>query len=255
MAPPPDFPRVLTEQLRADGSRPLVTFYDDATGERVELSVVTYANWVAKTASLVSDELMLERGGSALVDLPPHWLGPVWLGALWSVGMTVTTDPARAPEVDLVVCGPDGLERYAGPAGAGSVAAATSGVPVVALALLPMAGRFPEPLPPGVTDFGQVVWGQPDLFVPVDLPLPGDHAWAGPDGTLTQQEVLAEASRTTGRLLTEVAPTSREGLSAFLGPLQSGDGTVWVRHADPDRRADRAAAERAVPWPAQPPRS
>lgn len=251
MPPPPDFPRVLAEQLRADGSRPLVTFYDDATGERVELSVVTYANWVAKTASLVSDELMLERGGSALVDLPTHWLAPVWLGALWSVGLTVTADPARSPEVDLVVCGPEGLERYAGTAGT----AVTAGVPVVALSLLPMAGRFTEPLPPGVTDFSQVVWGQPDLFVPVDLPLPGDHAWAGPEGTLTQQEVLAEAAGTTGRLLTEVAPTSREGLSAFLGPLQDGKGTVWVRHADPARRADRAAAERAVIWPDQPPRS
>ncbi len=246
MPPPPDFPRVLGEQLRADGSRPLVTFYDDATGERVELSVVTYANWVAKTASLVADELMLERGGSALVHLPPHWLGPVWLGALWSVGLSVTGDPARAPEVDLVVCGPEGLARYADPAAAGAAAA---GVPVVALSLLPMAGRFTGALPGGVIDFGQVVWGQPDLFVPSDLPLPADHAWSGPDGLLTQQEALLEAAGTTGRLLTEVAPTSREGLTAFLGPLQSGDGTVWVRHADPGRRAERAAAERAVPWP------
>ncbi|QIK65575.1 TIGR03089 family protein [Nocardioides sp. HDW12B] len=253
MPPPPDFPRVLAEQLRADGSRPLVTFYDDATGERVELSVVTYANWVAKTASLVSDELMVERGGLALVDLPTHWLAPVWLGALWSVGLTVTADPSRAAEVDLVVCGPEGLARYAEPAGAATAPA--SDVPVVALSLLPMAGRFTEPLPPGVTDFSQVVWGQPDLFVPVDLPLPGDRAWAGSDGTLTQQEVLAEAAGTSGRLLTEVAPTSRAGLSAFLGPLQSGDGTVWVRHAAPDRRAERAAAERAVLWPGHPPRS
>ena len=54
--------------------------------------MVTYANWVAKTAALLSDELGLERGGSALVDLPTHWLGPVWLGALWSVGVAVTDD-------------------------------------------------------------------------------------------------------------------------------------------------------------------
>lgn len=253
MPPPPDFTRVLAEQLRVDGSRPLVTFYDDATGERVELSVVTYANWVAKTASLVADELMLERGGSALVDLPPHWLGPVWLGALWSVGLTVTADPDRAREVDLVVCGPEGLGRYADAA-----VPRTGDVPVVALALLPMAGRFTQPLPEGVTDFGQVVWGQPDLFVPADLPLPGDVAWSDADGELTQQEALAGAAGVTGRLLTEVAPTSRQGLEAFLGPLQSGDGTVWVRHGDPGGRAERATAERAVVWPArdtQPPRS
>ena len=46
------FADVLARQLRADSSRPLITFYDDATGERVELSVTTYANWVAKAASL-----------------------------------------------------------------------------------------------------------------------------------------------------------------------------------------------------------
>ncbi len=86
--------------------RPLVTFYDDATGERVELSVTTYANWVAKTAALVQDELDLERGAEVLLDLPTHWLGAVWLGAAWSLGLVVTDDPARADEVDLVVCGP-----------------------------------------------------------------------------------------------------------------------------------------------------
>ena len=54
---PTTFPAALAGQLRTDAARPLVTFYDDATGERVELSVTTYANWVAKTAGLVQDEL------------------------------------------------------------------------------------------------------------------------------------------------------------------------------------------------------
>ena len=79
-----------------------MTFYDDATGERIELSVATYANWVAKTAGLAQDELDAERGGLVLVDLPTHWLGAVWLGAAWSLGLTVTDDPALADEADLV---------------------------------------------------------------------------------------------------------------------------------------------------------
>ena len=49
-----------------------MTFYDDATGERVELSVATYANWVAKTSSLLVEELDLERGMRLLLDLPAH---------------------------------------------------------------------------------------------------------------------------------------------------------------------------------------
>src|SRR5688500_11801242 len=138
--PPSTFSAVLAEQLRRDPSRPLVTFYDDATAERVELSVATYANWVAKTAGLLQDELELERGGTVLVDLPTHWLTPVWLGAAWSLGLAVTNDvpgaAATADAPDLVVCGPEGLERHA-----------TTGVPVVALSLLPMGARFASPLP------------------------------------------------------------------------------------------------------------
>src|SRR5687767_11353023 len=102
------FAGLLAGQLRRNGSRPLVTFYDDATGERVELSVATYANWVAKTSSLLQDELGLERGDTVLVDLPAHWLTPVWLGACWSNGLAVTAD--RDALSALVVCGPQGLD-------------------------------------------------------------------------------------------------------------------------------------------------
>ena len=34
---------LLDQQLRRDGTRPLLTWYDDATGERIELSVATAA--------------------------------------------------------------------------------------------------------------------------------------------------------------------------------------------------------------------
>src|SRR5687767_7853138 len=117
---PSTFPELLAGQLRKDGSRPLVTFYDDDSGERVELSVVTFANWVAKTSGVIQDELGLERGDTVMVDLPTHWLAPVWLGACWTTGLVVTTEPATEPA--LVVCGPDRLEQYA-----------ASGRPVVAL--------------------------------------------------------------------------------------------------------------------------
>ena len=47
----------------ADPARPLLTYDDRGTGERVELSATTTANWVAKTANLLVDELDLEAGG------------------------------------------------------------------------------------------------------------------------------------------------------------------------------------------------
>src|SRR5215211_1113500 len=112
---PPVFAAVLARELRADAGRPLVTFYDFATGERVELSVATYANWVAKTASLLVEEIGLERGQRLLVDLPAHWLTPVFLGAAWTVGLEVAWDESGGP-VDAFVTGPAGLAAYAAPA-------------------------------------------------------------------------------------------------------------------------------------------
>src|SRR5256885_15941597 len=99
------FPQILSRLTAADPGRPLVTFYDDATGERTELSVVTWANWVAKVSSLLADDLDVEHGSRLLVDLPSHWLGPVALGAAWGCGFEVVWDPDHA---DAVVTGPDG---------------------------------------------------------------------------------------------------------------------------------------------------
>ncbi|MBK3590271.1 TIGR03089 family protein, partial [Streptomyces sp. MBT57] len=64
---------LLRSALAADPARPLVTFYDDATGERVELSVATFANWVAKTANLLQSDLAAEPGDRLALLLPAHW--------------------------------------------------------------------------------------------------------------------------------------------------------------------------------------
>jgi uncharacterized protein (TIGR03089 family) len=239
---PATFPATLAALLRSDGARPLVTFYDDATGERIELSVSTYANWVAKTAGLAQDELDVERGGVVLVDLPTHWLGAVWLGAAWTLGLAVTDDPARAGTADLVVCGPEGVETYADQA---------RRVPVVAASLRPLGGRFTEALPTGVTDYGAVVLAQPDAFAAMDPPSGDDAAWLDGSGTATQADLLAEAARSTlvtaaGRLLTDVNPCTRAGMQTLLAPLVRGAATVWVRHPDDAAWASRAEQERAT---------
>jgi hypothetical protein len=39
---------ILDPMLRSDPVGPRVTYYDDATGERIELSAATLANWAAK---------------------------------------------------------------------------------------------------------------------------------------------------------------------------------------------------------------
>ncbi len=223
------FPAALATLLRADAGRPLVTFYDDATGERIELSVATYANWVAKTAGLAQDELDAERGGLVLVDLPTHWLGAVWLGAAWSLGLAVTDDPALADDADLVVCGPDGVPTYA---------AHADRVPVVALSLRPLGGRFTEELPPGVTDYGAVVLAQPDAFVAYDPPE------AGPTPRGGRRSRVRRPRPTCSRRRRRPAPWSRAaGSLTDVNPSHAG------RAADPARTAARGRRRRLGPAP------
>jgi uncharacterized protein (TIGR03089 family) len=233
------FRDVLARQLGRDPGRPLVTFYDEATGERVELSVTTYANWVAKTASLLVEEHDLERGQRLCVDLPAHWLTPVFLGAAWTVGLTVVGSDDGA---DAVVCGPAGLERWAERAG---------DLPVLACSLLPLGVRFADPLPAGVHDVGVEVWSQPDAFTPWDPPVAGDLATAGAYGELAQGEMWETAAAGSivtagGRLLTVANPASPPGLATFTEPLSRDGSLVLVVHSGPERLSATYVAERAT---------
>lgn len=236
----PTFPSVLAHQLRRDPGRPLLTFYDHATDERVELSVTTYANWVAKVSGLLVEEGDLELGMRLRIDLPPHWLSPVFLGAAWNLGLVVTD----SSEPDAVVCGPDTVAHWAGHA---------SGLPVFACSLLPLGVRFAEPLPDAVHDVGVEVWSQPDDFVPFDVPTGEDLATE----RLTQTEVMqAEVAQVTatagssltdgGRLLSVADPASPPGMATFTEPLARGGSLVLVRNPDLARLDKVYVAERAT---------
>jgi uncharacterized protein (TIGR03089 family) len=232
------FDAVLRAQLRRDPGRPLLTWYDQATGERVELSVTTYANWVAKVASLLVEEGDLERGMRLRVDLPTHWLGPVFLGAAWTVGLVVTTDD----HPDAVVCGPDTLDDWA---------ARGDDLVVLACSLLPLGVRFATPVPPGVHDVGLEVWSQPDAFAPWDPPTAQDAATAGGLGDATQGELMQAAAAGSlltdgGRLFSMANPASPPGIATFTEPLVRGGSLVLVRHPDPGRLDATYAAERAT---------
>ncbi|WP_173265128.1 TIGR03089 family protein [Streptomyces pacificus] len=219
---------LLRSALVADPARPLVTFYDDATGERVELSVATFANWVAKTANLLQDGLSAEPGDRLALLLPAHWQTAVWLLACSSVGVVadVGGDPATA---DLVVSGPDTLDT----------ARACSGERI-ALALRPLGGRFPQ-APEGFADYAVEVPGQGDRFAPY-APVDADAAALTVSGAEFTGARLVERARADAEEL-GLAPGSRllsgrgyatwEGLSAGLyAPLASGGSVVLCRNLD-----------------------
>lgn len=234
---PPTFADALAARLRNDPGQPLVTFYDDASGERVELSVTTYANWVAKAASLLVDELGMERGERLRIDLPPHWLATVFLGAAWTAGLVVADDP----DAEGVVCGPETLPDYAGTAGSRHV---------LACSLLPLGVRFAEPVPPGVHDVGVEIWSQPDAFVPWDAPTTADVAVAMDGTTQTQEQMCRTAAAgdvlpSGGRLISVANPASPSGLATFTQPLINGGSVVLVVRAEQERLEAIATAEHA----------
>src|SRR3954451_2426030 len=112
---PPIGPAALLAAARdRDPARPLVTHYDDSTGERVELSATTLDNWVAKTANLLQDEFDVGPGSTVAVALPVHWQTATVLLGVWSCGAavldTAAEDDGRLAEADVVLAPQDGLE-------------------------------------------------------------------------------------------------------------------------------------------------
>ncbi|MBB3088752.1 TIGR03089 family protein [Nocardioides albus] len=226
------YPEALAQALRTDPGGPFVTFYDEASGERQELSTTTYANWVAKASGLLVDEHGLERGDSIRVDLPAHWLATVFLGAAWNTGLVVTD--AGSP--DAVVCGPETLSSWADDAGKR---------PTLACSLLPFGVRFADPLPQGVHDVGIEVWGQPDAFTPWDPPAPDDAATSW-EGVETTHANLFGGDGRDLRLLSTVAPASPGGAALLAGVLVGGGSLVLVANATEERLAAIASSERAT---------
>ncbi|MBA0049468.1 TIGR03089 family protein [Streptomyces sp. AJS327] len=219
---------LLRSALARDPARPLVTYYDDTSGERVELSVATFANWVAKTANLLQDDLSAEPGDRLALLLPAHWQTAVWLLACSETGVRVA--PGGAPSAaDLVVSGPETLEE----------ARACRGERV-ALSLRPMGARFPDP-PSGFLDFAVEVPGQGDQFTPYS-PVGGGEPWLTLPGTtgaeLTGAEVVeraradaAERGLGPGSRLLSVLPFDDwEGLSAGLFAPLAADASVVLCH-------------------------
>ena len=223
------YPAALAHALRTNPGRPFVTYIDVRTGERIELSLTTYANWIAKASGLLTDEYELERGQRIRIDLPPHWLGTIFVGAALNVGLMLTQGPA-----DVVVIGPDDV-------------APVPGALTLACSLLPLGVRFREGVPSGVHDVGEEIWGQPDAYVPWDPPQPDDVAtdW----DQATQETVMAAAARfpTDGsRLLSEMNPASPPGLASVCIPLMTNGSLVLVTGADPERLDAMVASERVT---------
>ena len=206
----------LQKRVATHGPQPFLTYYDGADGSRIELSAITFANWVDKTANLIAD-LGHDDGepiGIALTDSHPgHWVTLVWIAAAWQRGCPVVPG---AGDAEFLVVGPGDDRR----------AALT-----VACSLHPLGLGFPTP-PDGAVDYRDVM-AQPDLH---DVSLDGEsYDW---DGT----PAPGVAPRDTRVLLRDPAPGWATVADALVAPAQ-GIGATVVAVNVTDEQAERIAAD------------
>ena len=231
-----------------DPAAPLLTSYDDASGERTELSGTTLANWVAKTANLLQDEFDVGPGSTVAISLPVHWQTAAVLLGVWSCGAAV-----------LDTAGEDD-DRFAG---ADVVLAAADRLPPLEdQGLEELVGLSLHPLGLGMAgyagparDFALEVRAHGDVFTP----------WQPVDPTATGL-VLGELQLTLGGLVdTAVELAGRLGLVAgdrvlldertateagpvawLLAPLAAGASLVLCRSAAVAGLPHRAEVERVT---------
>jgi uncharacterized protein (TIGR03089 family) len=228
---PPTVVHALSAALAARPDQPLITFYDDATGERAELSAATLANWVAKTANMLVDGLGLGPGDVAAVRLPPHWQTAAVLLGCWATGITVDPD-GHAPAAVAFVAEP--------------VQPLPPADEIYALALAPLGMPFRPGPPSGTQDF--VVETRPygDRLPPLAT---GPRQLALIDGTTHSDLATVAAARGVppeARVLID-ADADQDPVSWLVAPLFVRSSVVVCRNLDPARLEARLAAERAIP--------
>ncbi len=241
--------------IASKAAQPFLTYHDDTTGERVELSYATFGNWLAKTANLVQDDLMAGPGDRIAVSARPHWLTAVWLVAPLLAGAVVDPWGAAKP-AHTVIAGPDERTLEAARECPGER---------LALSLLPLGRPF-DLVPDGFRDYSAEVRGFADRFTSFNPPS-GDMDALVVDGhVLTHGELIERAAAAAAsmrerpdgpvvglgsadRVLVEVRQdqfTGAQLLGWLFGPLLAGAAIVLVHGAAPERLERIAQMERVT---------
>jgi len=215
----------LDDLVSADAARPLLTWYRD--GARVELSGATVANWVAKTAGLLDNELLIGPGSTVRVVPGQHWLSLVVPLAVWRVGAAVVGDgPA-----DLLVS-----ERV------------SDDVEAADALLLPSDpfGLSRSPVPPPWQSFSELVQAQPDRY---SAPLPAGPQLAVASVPQLTHELLAERAHADaqavalpkeGRLLLVTTAQSADPLRLWCATISVSGSMILAAESTETLAAERA---------------
>ncbi|BCI52114.1 TIGR03089 family protein [Mycolicibacterium litorale] len=223
--------------LDSDPAGPSITYYDDATGERIEVSAVTLANWAAKTGNLLRDELGAGPSSRIAVLLPAHWQTAAVLFGLWWIGAEALVG-GGGDGADVALCTADRIDEADAAVGAGEIAV---------LSLDPFGRPVPD-LPVGITDYATAVRVHGDQIVPERAPGPALDGRAVDD-------VLAAAARAATAaglqprdrvLSTAEWATADDVVSRLLAVYAVGGSLVQVAHPDSDALERRRAMEKVT---------
>jgi len=221
--------------LRADPVGPRITYYDDATGERIELSAVTLANWAAKTGNLLRDELGAGPASRVAVLLPAHWQTAAVLFGVWWIGADALL--GGGPDIDVALCTAERLDE-----------ADATGAAEVAVLSLDAFGRPVPDLPIGVTDYATAVRVHGDQIVAEQHPGPA-LAGRSVEQVLAacQKAATAKALTASDRVLS-TAPwdTPDDVIDGLLSVLAVGGSLVYVANPDPTALPRRIETEKVT---------
>jgi uncharacterized protein (TIGR03089 family) len=224
---------ILDPMLRADPVGPRITYYDDATGERIELSGVTLANWAAKTGNLLRDELGAGPSSRVAVLLPAHWqTAAVLLGAWW-----IGAEVVFGSDADIALCTLDRLDE-----------ADATGATEVAVLSLDAFGRPVPDLPLGVTDYATAVRVHGDQIAGEQRPGPAFDGRSVEQVLDACQKAVAAQGLTNDDRVLSTAPwgNADEVIDGLLSVLSVGGSLVYVANPDPAALARKLETEKVT---------
>jgi len=216
--------------LATDPAGPRVTYYDDSTGERVEVSAVTLTNWAAKTANLLRDEFGLEPGARVSVLLPAHWQTAAALLGAWWAGADVTL--AADPDAELALVHGDRIDE-------------AGDVPEILAFSLDAFGKPVPDLPVGVTDYASSVRVHGDQFTPSGQQGALEGRSVGEVLTAARARAEAHSLAAGDRVLSTLAwGNADELIDGLLSVLVSGSSLVQVNRPDASKVDRRSETEK-----------
>lgn len=223
---------LFSQKVRELGHRPYLTFYDDATGERTELSYATFDNWASKAANMLTEELDAVPGTMVGLLAVGHWTSAVLAAAAWKVGAVVVFDAEAAARAQVLLVGEADAPDFAAHPG---LVVQGSGI----------GGRVVGTAP-GI-GFGNEVLAFADDYddpsVGLDQP-----ALSGAAGDQTHAELLQAAWGAAGEaehLLSTAALSGSTAAALLLAPALAGGSLVWCPSSVTDL-TERIAAERVT---------